>query len=962
MKLLLRSISIAAPIVQRSLLLAPGLLLLAFCLLPFGGSAQVTADPVFPTVNDNVTITFDATQGNGALVGVSPVYAHMGVITNLSSSPSDWKYVPTTWGIADPIGAMTNAGPNLWKKTFNIKTFFNIPAGEQVLKLAFVFRNTAGNIVGRASDGGDIFYPVYPDNGSLLTTFISPSASSLIQHIGDNIAVKAAASQTANLKLFDNGTQVATGNGKELQFTLPVATAGLHTVLFIASTANDSDTSTFLYVVPENLAPQDPPAGTPLGISFVDDQTVRLSLYAPNKAVVYAIGDFNDWLPGPAYQMRNSLDGNTWWIEIGGLTPGEIYRFQYFVDGALKIADPLSTLVLDPFNDGFIPPLSYPNLPAYPSGKTNGIVSVLQTAQQPFDWQTTNYTRPKKTDLVIYELLLRDFLDRHDYPTLLDTLDYLEKLGVTAIELMPVNEFDGNINWGYSPAFHKALDKYYGTADALKKVVDECHARGIAIILDVVYNHATGASPLAQLYWDAANNRPAADNPWLNPTATHDFNVYNDFNHESPATRAYVKNCLAYWLSEFHVDGFRFDLSKGFTQKVTIGDVAAWGAYDASRIAILKEYADLMWSIDPTSYVILEHFADNTEEKELANYGMMLWGNMSNAYRQVGLGTSSGISTSVGNASYKARGWTVPHLVGYMESHDEERIAYSLLNGGAASGNYDIKSFPTAMTRIEMLENLLYTVPGPKMLWQFGELGYEIPINYCEDGSIDNGCRTGPKPIRWFYLQDPYRRRLHDVTAALLNLRKSQDVFETTNYTATLGGGAIRSVALNGSPLSAFAIANVAITPQNAQVYFSVPGWWYDYYTGDSVQAIGGQPTSLALDPGEYRLYLTQKIAVPAGLDVTATREQDSPLAELSVFPNPASGSFTAQFFLRATAQVRVEVRDLTGRLVYSLPLGELPAGEQGIEVETEGWAPGVYALTLRDGRGGMAVRKVLKM
>ncbi|MBC7774393.1 MAG: 1,4-alpha-glucan-branching protein, partial [Phycisphaerae bacterium] len=587
--------------------------------------AQVTCIPVFPNAGDNVTITYDATQGNAALVGVSPVWAHLGVITNLSTGPTDWKHVVTTWGTNNAAAQMTNAGTNLWSKTFNITTFFNIPGNETVLKIACVFRNASGSTVGRASDGSDIYYDVYPANTPLQTLFLTPTSSLFLSNIGQQIQVKAASSAPANLQLFDNGTQIATANNAALlQHTINVSSAGTHKVEFIAFTANERDTSVFNYIVAGNIVSLDPPVGTELGITYLTSSSVRLALYAPSKQVVHVLGDFNNWQPTATHQMNRSLDGKTWWLDVTGIQPGQPVRFQYLVNGSLRIADPLSTLVLDPWNDGFIPAFTFPSLPAYPAGKTNGIVSVLQTDQQPFNWQASNYVRPKKTDLVVYELLMRDFLARHDYPTLLDTLDYLEKLGVTAIELMPVNEFDGNINWGYGPSFHKALDKYYGTAEALKTVIDECHKRGIAVILDVVFNQATGASPLAELYWDANNNRPAADNPWLNPTATHDFNVFNDFNHESQATKIYVKNCVKYWMTTFKVDGFRFDLSKGFTQKVTIGNVGAWGAYDASRVAIWKDYANFIWAIDPACYVILEHFADNTEEKELANYGMML--------------------------------------------------------------------------------------------------------------------------------------------------------------------------------------------------------------------------------------------------------------------------------------------------------------------------------------------------
>ncbi|MCB0535881.1 MAG: hypothetical protein KDD14_27005, partial [Saprospiraceae bacterium] len=166
--------------------------------------------------------------------------------------------------------------------------------------------------------------------------------------------------------------------------------------------------------------------------------------------------------------------------------------------------------------------------------------SVFKWGSPDFNWQIEDFQAPPREELVVYELLLRDFLARHDYQTLKDTLDYLQRLGINAIELMPVSEFEGNISWGYNPSFHMALDKYYGTPEAFKSLIDECHRRGIAVILDVVYNHAFSQSPLARLDWDAAAFRPSPTNPWLNVEATHPFNVGYDFNHESPDTRRYI--------------------------------------------------------------------------------------------------------------------------------------------------------------------------------------------------------------------------------------------------------------------------------------------------------------------------------------------------------------------------------------------------------------------------------------
>jgi hypothetical protein len=185
---------------MKSLLLLFFATLCSFALL----HAQVTCEPAFPSVDDNVTITYDAAQGNAALTGINPVYVHVGLITNQSTSSSDWKLVATTWGTANAASTMTNAGTNLWTKTFNIRTFFNVPANVTVLKLAFVFRNGNGSIVGRATDGADIFYDVYPANGPLQTRWVLPTAPSLLLKTGDKIPLSAAASKSGDLTFYDN--------------------------------------------------------------------------------------------------------------------------------------------------------------------------------------------------------------------------------------------------------------------------------------------------------------------------------------------------------------------------------------------------------------------------------------------------------------------------------------------------------------------------------------------------------------------------------------------------------------------------------------------------------------------------------------------------------------------------------------------------------------------------------------
>ncbi len=120
---------------------------------------------------------------------------------------------------------------------------------------------------------------------------------------------------------------------------------------------------------------------------------------------------------------------------------------------------------------------------------------------------------------------------------------------------------------GYNPMFYFAPDKYYGTADKLKEFIDECHQRGIAVILDQVFNHSFGQNPQVRMYSEnGAAGPPTAENPWFNVQAQHPFNVGYDYNHDSPHTQEFVESKSPFWIEEYKFDGFRFDLSKGFTQ------------------------------------------------------------------------------------------------------------------------------------------------------------------------------------------------------------------------------------------------------------------------------------------------------------------------------------------------------------------------------------------------------------
>lgn len=616
------------------------------------------------------------------------------------------------------------------------------------------------------------------------------------------------------------------------------------------------DTNAF---TPGEVVLESQPAGTLEGVNPVDDTTVTFVFYdkdkhGSRKAYAHLIGDFNGWKLDNEYQMKYDSGSGCWWYTLSGLNSETEYAFQYYVvdqsGDVIRLADAYTEKILDPDNDKYI--TAYPGLREYPSDKTYGIISTFKTKKDQFTWKSQKSTVDKH-NLVIYEMLFRDFTASGDIKGAIGKLDYIQSLGVNAIELMPVQEFDGNDSWGYNPCFFFAMDKAYGTQEDYKNFIDECHKRNIAVILDVVYNHATGAHPFAKLYWDAKKNKTATNNPWFNVDAPHPYSVFHDFNHESPLVRTFVKRNLEFLLEEYNIDGFRFDLSKGFTQKKsTEGNM---DDFDGTRVAILKDYNATIKAVDPNAIVILEHFAEEKEEKELAEDGMMLWRNLNNAYCETAMGwwkasekgKTSFVGMSTKDTSMPFGGW-----VGYMESHDEERAAYKQTAYG--NDEYNLKTnLSTRMKQLEVNSALCFTIPGPKMIWQFGELGYDI--------SIEAGGRTGKKPIKWEYLDKPERKQLHDTYSKLISLRTQEysDLFTSSATTLEWdveNWGTGRYVSLRGiTGEGLVAVGNFTNQEIECNVNFQSTGTWSNYISEGETLEVTSETQKVKVPAHSYCIY-----------------------------------------------------------------------------------------------------------
>ncbi|MDE6341617.1 MAG: hypothetical protein K2K93_04815 [Muribaculaceae bacterium] len=639
-------------------------------------------------------------------------------------------------------------------------------------------------------------------------------------------------------------------------------------------------TGTGISVEPATEKPY--PGGDPvMGARDNGDGSVTFCLAAPEKLCVSIVGSWNDYEISEAGAMYlDRRDGiEYFWQTISGIKPGQDYIYYYIVDGFTKVGDPYARLVLDPANDKYIPASVFPDLPAYPEGKVSDVcLAVYNSDINRYDWKVKNFKGAKKEDLIIYELLLRDFtgtegkaLGDGNVRLAMEKIPYLKQLGINAVELLPITEFNGNISWGYNPNFYFAPDKAYGTPDDYKAFIDECHANGIAVILDMVFNQSDWHHPWYRMYAVGAN-------PMYNPTAPHAYSVLNDFNQGHPLVRRQWADCVRYWLEEYNVDGFRFDLVKGLGDNNSYannGD-AATNAFNQSRIDNMRAIQLAMNEVNPDAYFINENLATAQEENAMAAFGQLNWSNLNHQGGQFAMGYQD----DSGLEGFYASAWgrTPGSTVSYLESHDEQRLAYLQRTYGVS----EVKKTQVAMQRLGAAAAQMLLTPGAHMIWQFSEMG-------CEEStkSADGSNNTDPKTVCWSLLDNKYRRGLKDNYSELAAIRKanpdlfSEDaVFTAEVHSSNWAGGRVMKSTSGLKALYTF------INPMPAQAVtmnFNFPGDASDYVILSSTPG-----SDSAID------YVAGKVTVPANSYVTvATSAVDA----VDCIPSEGDGEEITGYF-----------------------------------------------------------------
>jgi 1,4-alpha-glucan branching enzyme len=976
---------------------------------------QITISPAVYTANTSITVTIDAT--GTCLAGVPAL--EMWLFSNVGEASTNNAFC----GAPPTEPAATSLGSNRWSFTFVMTSIVAQPAAS-FTSFGVIFKT--GNACGTGPGGNnlqtqDIILTPSPVGG-LAVAFGTPAARTQLLTNGTAINFTGNSTSAARLRLYKgldqttplaevaSGTAITLNNyvgaNDESDFIRLQAFAGATTV---------EDTFWYAYRPTTAPAPANPPAGVKDGINYISATSVILQLRAPLKSYVYLLGDFFGWNYSNSYFLRRRADdSDRFWVEITGLTPGRIYRYQYEVDGAIRVPDPFAEQVLDPNNDGFIPNSIYPNRPTYPAtGLTTGTVGVFQTNQPAFPWTDNAFrTRPNQLDprqLNIYELWVHNWSSPYTnttkqvgstlgYQNVIDSLQYFKRLGINVIELMPVAEFGGNVNWGYQPNHHSAADKAYGPPTKLKELVNAAHNLGIAVVMDVVFNQTDRDNPVARLWWDSPNNRPAANSPYLNVTATHPFNVFYDFNHESTLTREYVVQTCRWWLDEYHLDGFRFDLSKGFTQTNTGSNVGLWSQRDQSRINIWTYYRNQLRATHPNSWLILEHLADDNEEAELAGLGFWMWGNVVGPVEQSAGGYSS--NSNIFRAYHTSRGFANHHLISYSVSHDENRLGRWMQQFAATNGTTStfygtaynpITNRAIRYDRQKAALGMTWLIPGPKMFWMWDEFGYEIDINWCDfQGNINNDCRTNPKPPGWGMINSPgvtgctnlyvsgcntpqmlfdtNAVKMQRFTAEIMNLRKTYPVFTTSDLGGSNLDGLLKRLKLTspGSGTTDFnviAIANFQTTPTPASIdpQFHTTGTWYEYFNRDSLN-VTNVNAAISLLPGEFRLYTSKRLASPRASRLTpywrvnsVPTANESPVADGGVsasviaFPNPSANEVLIDVYGSHVGQVSIRLIDLNGREV-GLRLFDKREQLERVRLDVSGLGAGMYYLHVAQG------------
>jgi len=694
--------------------------------------------PFNPSPNENFEIVLNNIEQGGSIVWT--VDSGGGHTAPIEDYWPDSSYM---------LDGVVHSPLSLSDSNTGIINFNPFQSGEQIVySLKFKILWEDGNY-DMSENGQIIYYDIYfdyiPTENDPYVDFISPIQDEQI--IGD-VQVNLEGSADA-VELWLDGNLLTIIESEPFEYLWQPESGLFGDLQLVAKSIYNNGLVSFsfvdfylLYEVEEQAAP----LGIKDGVN-IDGNNVIFSIYAPGKDYISIKGSWNDQYPNGEIMK---LSGDTlWWYEVS-LDNG-IYAYQYNIEGEKYIADPWSENVewKDPFTGN-------------ESSNFQHAKSIFEIGVNEYSWNDESYLRPEVKDLIIYELHVGDFLgvegEIGTYSNIIEKINegYFSDLGVNAIELMPINEFEGDFSWGYNSSFSLAPESTYGTVNDFKNLIDIAHQNNIAILLDVVHNHMWGSSPLFQLY------QPLDNYNWQD----HDFELcpyfddepsdwgyklehWHNINGRSYRGWKYVEDSLIHWVENFHIDGFRFDYAEGI----------GWdGDYNGASY-----YASILNSIDSSlilvaetdnSYQINNTFFDSGWDY---SYHHNIFDNIMDIYIDV-----NNITNHINAYSQGYNFVTGP--INYIESHDENRLAYQ-------STEFQGHSLEEAYKRSMLGSSILFTSHGVPMIYQGQELGQNSP-------GRDSGGYPIPQPVQWSNLDTELASNLNEHYKKVLALRNNYSVLK----------------------------------------------------------------------------------------------------------------------------------------------------------------------------------------
>ena len=259
--------------------------------------------------------------------------------------------------------------------------------------------------------------------------------------------------------------------------------------------------------------------GATIGAHYLDGRC-QFCVWAPRREQMSV--EILD--PQPRIVPLERQPGGYWWAEVNSVSPGS--RYQYILDGELKRPDPASQ---------------------FQPGDVHSPSAVIDHST--YQWQDNDWRGVPLRDYIIYELHVGTFTPEGTFDAIIPRLPVLKELGITAVEIMPVSQFPGERNWGYDGVYPFAVQNSYGGPEGLKQLVDACHQQGMAVILDVVYNH-----------FGPEGNYTADFGPYFTETYNTPWGAAINYDDAySPGVRRFAIDNVLFWLREYHIDALRLD-------------------------------------------------------------------------------------------------------------------------------------------------------------------------------------------------------------------------------------------------------------------------------------------------------------------------------------------------------------------------------------------------------------------